>query len=576
MKPSRVWLAFGICIALAVVAGRWLRETVLRVEAARLETERRDEIDQLAQSALWRMEYAIVPLLVQEAARPWFHYRPLYRADRPLEENVIGQPGVAPSPLLDTFVPNTLLHFQIDPNGKMTSPQTPASDALVYSQTQFGAGNIIREAARRMQRLREMFKEEALARVIIQHEEAEVQATLAAGDSPSLLSSIREFRSRRASVQRARRMVEESRDEEVTVALTGAPLEDTMRPYWCSDGLFLARHLQIADQPYVQGVWLDWRSIEERLLDDVRGLLPNARVEPAVGEGADADGMRLASLPVRLIPGEIESRVPRTIAPLHLSLNLAFGGLAVALLSVGVLLRVILVFTARRSEFVSAVTHELRTPLTTLRMYTDLLAGGRIKDEAKRARYIETLRRESERLSHLVENVLAYSRLEGAASAQRRSRVVRFGEAMAAMQERAREHAASCGLELIVEVDEAAAACDVRCDPEAVERIVFNLVDNACKYASRGAPSAIRLGAGLEEGRMVVTVRDYGPGIGSDQASRLFQPFSKSVDEAAVTKPGVGLGLALCRRLAREMGGDLRHDPTWTDGAGFALELKIA
>ena len=67
----------------------------------------------------------------------------------------------------------------------------------------------------------------------------------------------------------------------------------------------------------------------------------------------------------------------------------------------------------RRGAFVSAVTHELRTPLTTFRLYTDMLAGGMITDEDKRRDYIRRLNQESERLSHLVENVLLYARLSG-------------------------------------------------------------------------------------------------------------------------------------------------------------------
>ena len=66
----------------------------------------------------------------------------------------------------------------------------------------------------------------------------------------------------------------------------------------------------------------------------------------------------------------------------------------------------------RRAAFVSAVTHELRTPLTTLQLYSDMLSGGMIADEPQRQEYMQTLQRESGRLSHLIDNVLALSRLE--------------------------------------------------------------------------------------------------------------------------------------------------------------------
>jgi K+-sensing histidine kinase KdpD len=74
----------------------------------------------------------------------------------------------------------------------------------------------------------------------------------------------------------------------------------------------------------------------------------------------------------------------------------------------------------------------------------------------------------------------------------------------------------------------------------------------------------------------MLRVRDHGAGISEDAARRLFQPFSKSAQEAAHSAPGVGLGLALCRRLSRAMGGELRWNPAIRDGACFELSLPVA
>jgi K+-sensing histidine kinase KdpD len=73
----------------------------------------------------------------------------------------------------------------------------------------------------------------------------------------------------------------------------------------------------------------------------------------------------------------------------------------------------------------------------------------------------------------------------------------------------------------------------------------------------------------------MLRVRDHGRGISAAGAKRLFQPFSKSAHEAAHTAPGVGLGLALCRRLSRSMGGDLRLDGLVQNGACFVLLLPV-
>src|SRR6185503_14650345 len=107
-------------------------------------------------------------------------------------------------------------------------------------------------------------------------------------------------------------------------------------------------------------------------------------------------------------------------------------------------------------------------------------------------------------------------------------------------------------------------------------QILFNLVDNACKYA---APSAterlIHLEAFPDAKAVMLRVRDHGQGISAQAARRLFRPFSKSADEAAHSAPGVGLGLALCRRLSRTMGGDLQFDGRVVGGACFVLRLPL-
>ena len=117
---------------------------------------------------------------------------------------------------------------------------------------------------------------------------------------------------------------------------------------------------------------------------------------------------------------------------------------------------------------------------------------------------------------------------------------------------------------------------NVRAHVSAVEQILFNLVDNACKYAASASDRRIVLETARSRDRALLKVRDYGPGIARADARRLFRPFSKSARDAANTAPGIGLGLALSRRLARRMGGDLRLDETVTTGACFVLSLPIA
>jgi signal transduction histidine kinase len=100
-------------------------------------------------------------------------------------------------------------------------------------------------------------------------------------------------------------------------------------------------------------------------------------------------------------------------------------------------------------------------------------------------------------------------------------------------------------------------------------------VDNACKYAATAEDRTIRLDAAREGGQVLLRISDYGPGIRCDRR-KLFRPFSKSARDAAHTAPGLGLGLALSRRLARRMRGDLALDGSRPSGTRFVLSIPIA
>ena len=116
----------------------------------------------------------------------------------------------------------------------------------------------------------------------------------------------------------------------------------------------------------------------------------------------------------------------------------------------------------------------------------------------------------------------------------------------------------------------------VRADTSAVERILFNLVDNACKYACSSSDKRIHLVIDRDGRFARLRVWDHGPGVSSEQIPSLFRPFSKSAHAAAHSAPGVGLGLALSRRLASRMGGELALDRSFRRGACFVLTLPVS
>jgi K+-sensing histidine kinase KdpD len=208
-------------------------------------------------------------------------------------------------------------------------------------------------------------------------------------------------------------------------------------------------------------------------------------------------------------------------------------------------------------------------------MYAEMLAEGMVRSAKKRKAYYTTLKREAERLSHLVENVLAYARLERKRMGYH-IETVTVGELLAGFETRLSERAAQAGMSLLVESDEEKNAMCVRADVSAVGQILFNLVDNACKYCTSAKDKRIHLEIARSDDCAGLRVRDHGPGVSKKDGPRIFKPFCKSAHEAAQSAPGVGLGLALSYRLAREMAGALRLDATVTDGACFELSLPLA
>jgi signal transduction histidine kinase len=205
-------------------------------------------------------------------------------------------------------------------------------------------------------------------------------------------------------------------------------------------------------------------------------------------------------------------------------------------------------------------------------MYAEMLSAGMVPDAGQRQQYLETLRIEADRLAHLVENVLQYARLERGRPGKRREEVTLQG-LLDRCQSRLADRAAQAEMKLVTEVPEAAGETALATDSAAVEQILFNLVDNACKYAAAAADKRIHLAIAQQPRHVTIGVRDHGPGIAIAGRKRLFQPFSKSVHEAANSAPGVGLGLALSRRLAADLGGRLELQSPASGGCAFVLTL---
>jgi signal transduction histidine kinase len=541
MSPRRTLLGFGAALLVVLGGVAWISTLALRLDRAALDAREKAAVEENVRLALWRLDSALLPLVSRESARSPAEYQSRSSSIRWQAEHV-------------------RLFFQLEPGGAIGSPELADPGRR-------------EEAARRLAELARKVPADRLLAALPASTAVNPAANprlnfYPAGSTAQQEKNDNEWQVRSASVGNVYKQ-----NKQAFVAGDAAPPAENvaeLTPVWVSGELLLLRRARLGGPEVVQGAWLDWPEIPRVLPSTVADLLPAARVEPLARADEDPQ-RRLATLPLRLVPGPVEVKLDGQRSSVLLVLGVAWAGLLLAAAAVIALMAGTLALSERRAAFVSAVTHELRTPLTTLQTYSEMLVGGKITDPPKRQRYLETLHREALRLGHLVENVLAYSGIE---RGRRQSPVEPLAALalLARLAERLGARAAEAGLQL--EVAPAPESLVLRGDAGAIEQILFNLIDNACKYGRR-AGGRIHVSAAVVGSRVEIGVRDDGPGIPGDVLVRLFEPFSKSAEQAAGTAPGVGLGLALSRRLARAMGGDLRLDPAGP-GAHLVLTLRAA
>ncbi len=224
---------------------------------------------------------------------------------------------------------------------------------------------------------------------------------------------------------------------------------------------------------------------------------------------------------------------------------------------------------AQKTSFVANVSHEFKTPLTTIRLYSELLEQGRVRDATQSGDYLRTIGRETQRLARLVGNALDFSRLEQGRKKYALEKLDLRAE-LARLLDTQAPRLAEAGLAL--KRDLPVDPLMVTSDRDAFEQILLNLLDNAAKYGAAGGEVTVEL-APRPPGGAMVRVLDRGPGVPAEHRDRIFEKFHRVDDTLTAEKTGAGLGLSIARQLARGLGGELRHLPREGGGASFILEL---
>ncbi|HWO18359.1 MAG TPA: HAMP domain-containing sensor histidine kinase [Kofleriaceae bacterium] len=227
--------------------------------------------------------------------------------------------------------------------------------------------------------------------------------------------------------------------------------------------------------------------------------------------------------------------------------------------------------SALKSEFISNVSHELKTPLSIISMFGELLALGRTKSAEQAHEYAEIIWRESVRLGRLIDNVLDFAKIERGADMYEFEDEVDLREVVERAIDLSGRRVAAAAMTLASTLPEEVPP--VRLDANAFTVAVLNLIDNAVKYAAEG--KKIEIDLARQDDRVVLAVRDWGPGIDPDEHEQIFDRFYRA--RAIRLKPirGSGIGLALVQHIARAHGGDVTVTSQPGEGSTFSIWLPI-
>jgi signal transduction histidine kinase len=558
-------LLFALCLILVFFALGWTSATLIQMETSQRADRLWQESGEVVHHALTAADTGLFQWIAVENSHPYFDYLASHAPERRYDDMFAppqANEALAPSPFLLETNPFVRLHFLVAPAGEISSPEAPAAGWRVPASAVPAAARAARTA----------------------HDLAALRSTRAGANFHAIFPAAASAAIRRAEASGGGLF--SARESPPAPAGTddggGAPrftgAITSFYPAWLDGELYLLRRIGTTQGDSIQGIWVDWSFLRNTLIGAVAERLPGARYLPAPEIPAkktapidmSENEYHLIALPAVLKVAAPDTANVPAFSRTRLLLAVCWVFAAFALLGSGGLFLGTVALSERRASFVSAVTHELRTPLTTFQLYTEMLATDMVSEDVRKD-YLATLHSESVRLSHLVENVLDFARLEKGRTL-RRDETLSVGAILGRCEPRIRDRLEACGMTLVCHNTDTTENLLLLTDGTAVEQILFNLADNASKYAS-GPGRSVTLSINANANTVVFSFADNGTGIPASALKKIFQPFNRSAEDAAGSKPGVGLGLALSRQLARRLGGDLKLAHTGPDGTTFHLYI---
>ena len=223
-----------------------------------------------------------------------------------------------------------------------------------------------------------------------------------------------------------------------------------------------------------------------------------------------------------------------------------------------------------KDDFVSSVSHELKTPISAVKMLTETLKRGKIKQDSRREEYYDMIIRESDRLTRFINKILDFSKLEkgGKVFYFEKANIVELAKTTVeiyideAQDEGMRLEFESKSREVFAEVDK-----------DAIFQVIFNLIDNASKYSKDNKD--IRVTVRSENGNALIAIADKGLGIAKSQIEKIFDKFYRAERDIVKGIKGSGLGLAFVKSVVDAHRGKIAVQSELGKGTTFIISLPM-
>ena len=223
-----------------------------------------------------------------------------------------------------------------------------------------------------------------------------------------------------------------------------------------------------------------------------------------------------------------------------------------------------------KSEFIANVSHEIKTPIATISTLAENLTEGWVTGQEQQREYFHLIKREAERLTHLVENILDFSRIDRAKKTYR-AEVTSIRDATKKVIDRFRLLVDGQGVAIKVNIENDLPPCNL--DVEAYEQALLNLLDNAVKYSRN--EKVVEVSARLQNNTILVAVTDHGIGISKKDSERIFDKFYRIPLQDGRNIPGSGIGLTLVKETIEAHAGTIEVESEVGKGSTFTLTFPL-